>query len=221
MSSRWDFHAHLVPGLDDGARDFDQSLQMLRAAASQGVTDIVTTPHLRHAQQLEKAQVYQQRLEQVRRLAQPLSIRVHRGYEVNYRLLAELTPNQLGPACLENSRLLLLELPTERLFPNWESVISSLVRSGYQIMLAHPERYLYFQEHPSFLDDFLSYGLMAQIDAAALYGGFFSQEKHTAMAFLKKGRAYCLASDAHSPREYQYLGRALAQYGNLLPKDNA
>jgi protein-tyrosine phosphatase len=211
-----DLHCHLLPGVDDGARDFSVTEEMLAAAARCGVTDIAATPHLTQPEQLADLEKYRRLLEETRERASSRGIRVHRGFEVNYRMFSGMDFSFLRDVCLGDTPYFLLELPGRRLFPNWDVVLSKLALSGYRPIIAHPERYAYVQEDPAIVEEFLSFGCRLQVDAGGLFGGLFSTERLTAANLLKKGAVHFIASDAHAPETYRILDRALRKFSDQL-----
>ena len=213
---RCDLHCHLLPGVDDGAQDFSQTEAMLRAAARCGVTDIVATPHLTKPEQLKDLQKYRDLLAETQALADAHGIRMHRGFEVNYRMFSGLAFSFLGDACFDGSTYFLMEMPTRRLFPNWDVVLSKLALAGYTPIIAHPERYAYVQENPAMVEEFLSFGCLLQVDAEGLYGSLFSSERITATNLVRHGRVHFIASDAHGPEAYRLYERAMRKFASLL-----
>ena len=194
-----DLHAHILPGLDDGATDLAESLAMARLACADGVRTIVATPHnhdwkpgIGRLDILERVAHLQSALD-----AAGISMKCVPGVE------AYLTPNiteqvESGQAfCLGGSRYILVELPLE-LYPSYvEQAIFELQIKGLAPILAHPERNAVLAREPRRLYQLVERGLLTQLTAASLVGGFGPQVQDAASLFLKHNLAHIIASDAH------------------------
>ncbi len=198
-----DLHAHILPGVDDGARTQDEALKMLDAASSIGVDTIVATPHVR-SESANYPKIFAA-YEWLSSRASVAGVRLLLGYEVYYRVLLHKDPARLRHLCITNTNTLLLELSNDHLFPQWEYILSDLVQEGYDPVIAHPERYVYIQEHPEIIAQMRRYGCKIQLDARAFQKPFFSRERIAAEKLLRFGWADYIASDAHHPDDYKYL----------------
>ncbi len=197
---RVDFHSHVVPGVDDGSKNTEMSLEMLRRMRRQGTDLVVATPHYyvgRTAPEeyLEKIsdacyllrEAIQQSGEEVPKLAL--------GYEIYY-FKGISQANFINLFTIGNSPYLLLELPTRPLTnADVEDIFRIRANQGLIPILAHVERYLAFESF-DFLQDMIRQGeLLAQVNADSLLK--WSTRKK-ALAFLKNGTAQFLGSDAHN-----------------------
>lgn len=207
-----DIHCHILPGVDDGARDLAMSLEMLRSARSAGVTRIVCTPHCRDPY-----------FDYERMRASFALLREHAGgfpltmgFEVAYPKLMELGIEQWArKLCFEGSNELLLELDprcTERDFIDYERAIVQLQGMGMSVIIAHPERYRAIQEDIELAERLVDMGCLLQASSDFMAGGRFGAEKKPAKRMLKRGLYRYIASDAHRPEHYGYLKRALRKY---------
>lgn len=145
-----DFHTHILPEMDDGSESVEESIQMLELSAQQGVKWMVATPHF-YADREDPKTFLERRHEAHVRLEQGIGGRenlpkIMLGAEVRYYEGISQS-RELQKLKIEDSNLLLLEMP----FIPWsDRMLHELVlaqkRSGLQIVLAHIERYLSFQE---------------------------------------------------------------------------
>ena len=191
-----DFHSHILPGIDDGSKSVDMSLQMLRALCEQGVDTVCATSHF-YATQRSPARFLQRRGEAYEALKAALpeggpDIRL--GAEVLYfpgiSHMAELP--QL---CLEGTKLLLLEMPFESWSDYMIREVDELARaSEFRLVLAHIERY-YSEQPLSVWDSFLENGILMQANAS-FFLSFPGRRK--ALRLLKEGRIHLLGSDCHN-----------------------
>lgn len=207
-----DIHCHILPGVDDGARDLAMSLEMLKAAQAAGVTSMVCTPHVRdpyfnYERQWEAFHTLQAHADGF-----PLTM----GFEVNHTKLIELGVEQWAPYLhFDGSNEFLLELSsgcTERDFEDYERTIFELQGMGYTVIIAHPERYRAIQKSIELAERLLKMGCILQASADFVAGGRFGREKKPAEALFERRLYRYIASDAHRPEHYEYLARAYAKY---------
>ena len=139
-----DIHSHILPGVDDGARTLTDSIEILRELVSVGVTDVVMTPHYivdTHymSSRFENLKIIE-KLKQVV-ADEGLNINIYLGNEIfiDNGILENLKMGKISG--LAGSRYLLIELPLNEEFPNYEDIFLDLMNRGYKVVLAHPERY--------------------------------------------------------------------------------
>jgi protein-tyrosine phosphatase len=193
----FDLHSHVLPGIDDGARDLDGSLEILRAAAEDGITRIAATPHVRDDHPTTAAQM-ESALARVRELE--AGVEVLPGGELDIGFAQSLDDDELRRFGLGgNPSLLLLETP----FWGWplntrDAVLGFAVR-GYTIVLAHPERNPDVQQRPEIVRELVDAGTFVQLTAASVDGRLGRGPERAARALLDAGLAHLIASDAHAP----------------------
>jgi protein-tyrosine phosphatase len=137
-----DLHCHLLPGIDDGARDMADSVAMARVAADDGIEAICATPHIRHDHDVrihelaERAGAVQ---EELRRTGVP--VRVLTGGEVAETALGGLDDRELMRVSLGGGGWILLEPAPGALGDSLERAVGELLDRGYRSLIAHPERH--------------------------------------------------------------------------------
>jgi len=137
-----DMHVHILPGVDDGAKDEKMSREMIRRAADLGITQMIATPHVyRMDAQIRNMSA----LPAAQSLAKEHGVTLYPGCEFNYRVLRETGMDQLDSFCLAGTKCLLLEFSDEHLMPRWDAAITEIMDNGYLPIIAHPERYRYIQ----------------------------------------------------------------------------
>ena len=174
-----DFHTHILPGIDDGARDIEMTEAMLRAEAEQGVTHVFATPHFyahrrsvqRFLERREGALAITRELIARRRAEGESFPEITAGAEVYY-FSGIGRAEQLPGLCMEGRDILLLEMP----FCQWDSsmyrdVRDILDRRQLRIVLAHVERYHGLQKDRSVWDRIMDLPLTIQINAESFIGG--------------------------------------------------
>lgn len=206
-----DIHSHILPGVDDGARDLAESLEMLMAAKKAGVTSIVCTPHCRDPYFDYDAMwdAYELLVKHAGRF--PLQM----GFEVSHRKLMELGADWIDHLAFDGSREFLLELSsncTEADFAEYERTIFELQGRGYQVIIAHPERYRAVQENPELARRLAQAGCKLQASADFIAGGRLGKEKKPAKKLFEENLYSYIASDAHCAEHYELLAQAKRNY---------
>lgn len=209
-----DLHCHILPGVDDGARDLDMSLAMLEAAHEVGVTSIVCTPHARDPYFNYEAMwdAYHELLPH----AQARGIQLSMGFEVAHAKLVELGVEEWAPyLAFDNGREFLLELDpgcSEGRFQEYERTIYELQGLGYDVIVAHPERYRAIQQNTDLAVRLVRMGCKLQASADFVAGGRFGKERKPAKKMFDQRLYRYIASDAHRPEHYTYLAHAIKEY---------
>ena len=214
-----DMHVHILPGIDDGARDEAMTEAMMRRAAQADVSYIVCTPHVYRPEQQARNRAA---FAAGRRIAHEYGVGMAMGCELNYRALAALKDDMqtLEAYCLGPTPCLLLELPGDHPMPGWEYMISDMMDYGYLPIIAHPERYSYIQRDDGYAQAMTDLGCELQIDAGGLMAGLMSAERRTARKLLKSGMVSYIASDAHTPKDYDVFEKAYKMFGGEWPQKN-
>jgi len=215
-----DLHSHILPGIDDGARTLEDSLEIARAAVSDGITLIAGTPHVRDDWPTE-AGVMENRVAELRaELEQaeiPLDVRA--GGEIAIEWLTRLPVEELRRFGLGgNPGYLLVETPYYG-WPDWlADALSSLRASGITPVLAHPERNAEVQAEPERLVPLIRSGVLIQVTAASVDGRIGRRAEQCGLVLVEQGLAHLLASDAHhaSVREVGMAAAAEAVGGGPL-----
>ena len=210
-----DIHSHILPGVDDGARDLAESLEMIEAAKAAGVTEIVCTPHVR-----DPYFDYDAMWDAYDALvAAAGGFPLQMGFEVNHAKLMDLGMKWVDYLHFDGSDEFLLELSsraTEVEFATYERTIFELQGKGYEVIIAHPERYRAIQKAPGIAERLSRMGCKLQASADYIAGGRRGRERKPAQRLFEMGLYDCIASDAHYPEHYALLARAMAENGGDL-----
>ncbi len=185
-----DIHCHILPEIDDGAKDFATAEQMLKAAAENGVDTIFCTPHYSEA----ALAAIPSRLTELQAAAASVGIRLLPGMEYAYRNFP-MESTQLRP--LGESSFLLIELNCPTLPPAIHDFFFALARRGYQVIIAHPERYL-TELHDCV--ELAGLGVFFQLNADSILGHNGADRRRMAERMLRSGHCHYIASDAHGVR---------------------
>jgi protein-tyrosine phosphatase len=190
-----DLHCHILPGVDDGALDFDDSLGMARQAVNDGIEAICATPHIRHDHDVRIEEVGERVTELNEQLrAKELGVAVLQGGEVAETAVEGLSEEELGRVALGAGRWILLEPAPGRLTESLARRVEHLAERGHRTLIAHPERHLSADMYER-IAGLVTAGALVQATA-----DFFLRERFAAgmRALAEAGLIHVLSSDAHS-----------------------
>jgi len=195
-----DIHSHIIPGVDDGAKDEKMALEMLKIAHDCGTRHIIATPHYFIGNTRFDFADIKAKCAHINKLAVDvgIDITVHPGCEVFITLeLAELyEQGKIGT--LAGSRCMLVEFPMMSIPPYIDNVLYDLQLKGIIPIIAHPECNIEIQQKPGLMESYLERGILSQVNAGSITGNFGVKARRTVMRFLKEGWVHFVASDAHS-----------------------
>ncbi len=193
-----DTHFHILPGLDDGPADLEESLALARLAAADGTRVIAATSHIDHAFDVLPSQLEPAR-ESVRAALRQaeLPVEVVRGGELALSRLVDLSDDELAQARLGDGDFLLVECPFTLAVADMEPLVRGLRSRGFRVLLGHPERCPAFLRDPGRVPSLVAAGAFVQVTAGSLRGDFGNTVRRFSISLLREGIAHCLASDAH------------------------
>jgi protein-tyrosine phosphatase len=217
-----DLHVHILPGLDDGAKDAAEALEMCRIASEDGTTAIVATPHMGVDGAASREQILAA-VASLQRTVTLAGIRLRILPGADMRLEPELPQDvRAGRAVTvgDAGKHLLVEISRDVVPPGVEGVLFELHLRGLRPIITHPERNLAVQADPDILLPLLRAGNAAQLTAGSLTGEFGRDAQRCARQLLKRRMAHFIASDAHSARHrLPRLGEARKVAEELVGRD--
>lgn len=198
-----DLHCHLLPCIDDGAKDLETSLAMARMAVADGITITACTPHIlpgvynNHGPNIRSAVEHLSKA--LSEAGIPLQLiagaDVHIGPDLVQRL-------RNGTALtLHNTRYFLFEPPHHVIPPRLEDHIFGLQTAGFVPILTHPERLSWVDGHYDLVNRLVYSGVLMQITAGSLLGRFGRRPRYWAERMLADGICHLLATDAHNTEQ--------------------
>lgn len=195
-----DLHCHLLPGIDDGAKDLDMSLAMARIAVADGITTTACTPHILPGVYKNTGTTITAAIVRLREAlaAAGIQLRLVAGADVHVApdLVTRLRNGQV--LTINSSRYLLLEPPHHVLPPRMEDHIFGLQAAGYVPIITHPERLSWIESHYEFVRRLVYGGNLMQLTAGSLLGRFGRRPAYWAERMLDDGLCHLLATDAHN-----------------------
>jgi protein-tyrosine phosphatase len=212
-----DLHLHLLPGVDDGARDEAEALSHARRMVAEGVREAAVTPHIATTIALDVESIPDRTAGLQRAIdRERLGLRLHASGEIHPDRAPSLTERELELLALgpPGARWLLLEVPFEGVEADFGETCTQLREHGYGIVIAHPERAAGVLQGRGIeiLREQLALGAVLQVNVCSLLGNHGLQAQETAVTLMRNGLVYVLASDGHPGTREQTLrlGFALA-----------
>jgi Capsular polysaccharide biosynthesis protein len=203
-----DLHCHILPGVDDGSKDLQMSLDLAKVAVDQGISHILVTPHhmdgdyTNHKNDvIKETNDFQNALN-----AQQIPLTVFPGQEVHLtgQLVDAIAKNDIL-FMDETNRYLLLELPHDGVPAYTEDMIFDLTTRGITPVIAHPERNLGIQEDPDKLYNLIKMGCLSQLTSSSYLGVFGEKVQTLTEQIIKANLGFVFASDAHNFKGRRFL----------------
>jgi protein-tyrosine phosphatase len=195
-----DLHSHILPGLDDGARDLDDALEIARAAVADGITTIAATPHVREDYPTT-ADAMEIGVRQLRAALEREGIELELlpGGEVSLEQLDRLSHDELRRFGLGgNPRYLLIETPYLDLPLPFGEIVARVRSFGMRAVIAHPERNRTIQADLAKVAGLVDAGALIQVTAASIDGRLGSSTRACARKLVDAGLVHMVGSDAHT-----------------------
>jgi protein-tyrosine phosphatase len=226
VSGYVDIHAHVLPGIDDGPDQLEESIEMATAAAASGTGTLAATPHLHSAfpdvhvgELASRCQGLRKALEE-----RAIPIGIVAGAEISVAWLVDATDEDLALASYgQRGTDVLIETPSNNAMI-LKSVVPHLQKKGYRVTLAHPERALEVQRDHEWLRPMIGEGMLLAIDADSLLGGHGSGPGRAARRLCTDGLAHVITSDGHRAsgwRPVTLLDRAHQAAARLVGRERA
>ena len=191
-----DWHSHILPQMDDGSKSVEESIEMLKALASQGVSEVIATPHF-YANDETVESFLSRRRESYERLSQRLfegAPRIRLGAEVAYYSGISRLP-ELRQLCIAESKCLLLEMPMAKWTEYTVKELEELAHRGkINLVLAHVDRYLSFQT-PKIWERLCEGGCIMQVNANAVIN---HSKRRKILSLRRRQLLHCIGSDCHN-----------------------
>jgi protein-tyrosine phosphatase len=202
-----DMHSHLIPGIDDGSKSMEESLELIKRLSSYGLRKIITTPHIMSEYYKNTPEIISMGLEDLRKavIAEGISIEIEAAaeYYMDDILLEKIKDGERLLTFGENYILV------ETGFINKPQMLLEtmfqLEMSGYKPILAHPERYQYLLADKGLLGDLVDRKILFQVNLLSLTGFYSKPVKDFAESLLERDLVKFLGTDCHNVRYLDML----------------
>jgi len=202
-----DIHSHLIAGIDDGAKTVDDAVEMIRALKKLGFKKIITTPHIFGDYYPNTPEIIRPGLKILKTAISEAEIDIDLYAAAEY-YIDEYFENLLetGAELLSFSdQKILIEFSTLSEPVNIHNIIFQLNTRGYQPILAHPERYLYYSNNFEQFQKIRLMGCSFQVNLLSLAGYYGTAQKKLGVKLLKAGMVDYLGTDLHKPSQLTHI----------------
>jgi protein-tyrosine phosphatase len=205
-----DMHSHLIPGIDDGAPDNEGSLRLINGLIELGYKKVITTPHIMWEMHKNSNQTIQEGCTKMREVLANLKIPMEFGAAAEYYTdehFEELLRNDVPMLTLKD-KLLLIEFSIMSLPLDLKKILFSIQIKGYQPVIAHPERYMYFSQRTTWFDEMRDMGCMFQLNILSLAGFYGKGPLETSHYLIRKKYVDFIGTDLHHERHLKMIMRS-------------
>lgn len=207
-----DVHSHMLPGIDDGSKNMEETVEMIRLTAEMGVEKIITTPHIMFEFYRNTPEIIQQKLDEVQQELNKQGIKIKLEAAAEYYLDDDLLQKVKNkePLLTFGDNFVLVETNYIQSHPELLQLFFDLRLQGYKPVFAHPERYAYLTR-TRLKDTIAGYqrimdgGALFQLNLMSFAGYYGPQIKETAELLLKEGMVHMVGSDAHKPEHVELI----------------
>jgi protein-tyrosine phosphatase len=194
-----DLHCHPLPGVDDGAPDFETAVAMCRMAAADGITHLVATPHCNYTYRFDPESNRAKLADLQAAVGDSIKLLLGCDFHLSYDNIRKLIEARESYT-INGTENVLVEFGDQFIPEQLDNVFYEIQCAGLQPILTHPERNPVFQRKPGLLYHWVTRGCLVQVTAKSLTGGFGRAAMHFAEKWLEQNLIHFFASDAHDVR---------------------
>lgn len=214
-----DLHCHILPDIDDGPRNLSETISLIKLQVAEGINRAVATPHY-DPERFDLDHFLQARCHAMKMTAEALQteqveFQILQGAEVRLHPSLLRLENK-GPLCINDSRLMLVELPAEDRWPLWaDDVLYQLRLQGVTPILAHIDKYPFLLDKPQKLWKLASGGIYLQVNADSML--HWGRVRRSIVQLFRHEIIHFIGTDAHSTGSRPpHMKQALAFLGKTL-----
>jgi len=206
-----DLHSHLIPGIDDGVKSVEESVEMIKGLHDLGFHKIITTPHINGDFYPNTPEIILEQFQQVKQALKKAKLNIFFQVAAEYKVddfFMELL-DENAPLLTLPGNYLLIEFSFLGPPPQIFETIFRLQAKGYKIIIAHPERYLYYEEELSIFKKFKQHQCLLQLNLLSLTGHYGSGPKKIAKYLVKENLIRLAGTDLHHRHHLKLIRNAL------------
>lgn len=214
-----DMHSHLIPGIDDGSPSLETSLGCIREMRKLGFRKICLTPHFQSVRFQNDENDVLERAENLRAELRKNDIDMELVVGGEYRVDSGFPKRMDDNSFLTiDGKYLLIEFSFSQAILGLHELVFELQKLGHEVILAHPERYLYFHQHPKLPQTLKDAGVYFQANINSFSGFYGKTTRDFAFQFVEKGWVDFLGTDLHNQDYMEWLQKTCRsrKFRNIL-----
>lgn len=201
-----DMHSHIIPGIDDGSKTMEMSVGLIRSLSDMGYKKIIATPHVQSDTFCNKPADLPAKLESVKEAVEKAGIDIELDLAAEFLLDDDIVARLLRNESLTfGNNYLLVELSMYLRPMGLEGWLFDLESHGYNLVLAHPERYRFWTQKPASYEKLKDRGILFQININSLAGFYDSNVRKTAEWLIDNNMVDFVGTDTHNERYIEGL----------------
>lgn len=205
-----DIHSHILPGIDDGSPDIETSLELIEGLYKLGIKKSIATPHIIGDLYRNNHQTISNAVQKVNDACMgkgiPIEITAAAEYMIDDYFFELLKSKE--PLLTLHKNVLLTEIPFSSTPENLEETIAAITGNGYKPILAHPERYNFFQQNFDKYFYLKEIGFVLQVNLLSLTGYYGSKAQKAAKFIFENNLCSLIATDLHHSRHLANIASA-------------
>lgn len=213
-----DFHTHILPNLDDGAKSIEETFTLIKEAKEAGFTKIISTTHYFEGYYESNNIERKTWIDNLNSKIEDVKLYLGNEIFISDKIIEFIKENKA--ATIGNSKYVLFELPMNNKPMNLKETIYKLQDAGYVPIIAHPERYAYIQENPNLLVELIEMGALFQANYGSIIGVYGNKPKEAIKKLLKNNMIHFLGTDVHRPNSiYVKMPLILSELKKVISED--
>ncbi len=204
-----DIHSHLLPGIDDGSKNMENTIELISKMRSYGINNFITTPHVLGNVWPNSSSTILEKLDSVKKELSKQGMN-----DINIHAAAEYMLDEEFSKLLKVKDILtlkdnyiLVEMSFLNAPVNLFELLFDIQLAGYKPILAHPERYNFYHNKFDMYEKLIQAGCSLQMNLLSLTGYYGDSVKKTAQRLLKENKITFLGSDTHHMRHLEFLNK--------------
>lgn len=208
-----DMHSHIIPGIDDGSKSFEESISLIKSLHNLGYEKFICTPHIMGDYYRNTIETIQKPFSSLVNGLEKESINVDLSFAAEYYIdesFSERLRKKEKLLCLSQNYVL-IETSYVNKPSNLREVIFELQMQGYKIVLAHPERYSYMYHDFEEYEKLVELGVLLQLNFTSLSGYYGIPAMKIANKMIDKNIISFIGTDCHNEKHIQVLKKTLTE----------
>ncbi|WP_436862352.1 tyrosine-protein phosphatase [Staphylococcus caeli] len=206
-----DIHNHILVDIDDGPKTDEDAIKLIQQAYDEGITRIVATPHHLHTRYDNPIAKVKQKIDDLKALegVKALGVNIYPGQEIRITDQIINNINEGEVIGINNSRYLLIELPSNEVPQYTQRLFYEIQSMGYVPIIAHPERNKAIAQNLDLLFELINGGALSQITSSSLNGSMGKKVRALAIQMIENNLTHFVSSDAHSVEARPFIMKSM------------